>query len=105
MNEQFKWGGVSSLFLNKKSEKNSLGNVVTLTEREEYVCPSDGYFNLSCNYESSSITEGYVNGVRLVILSAPTSTPMREYQNTSIFVRAGMSIMFYGGWGSFYPIV
>lgn len=82
-----------------------MGNAVTLTENVDYTCSTDGYFRLDCSYEAGSITEGYVNDVRLVIMATPNGVAMREYQNTSLFVKAGMRIKFVGGWASFYPII
>ena len=84
---------------------NTIGKRYALTENEEYICPSNGYFLISNGSTPNSISCGYINGIELIKISNPTDGRLTSYQNMSIFVKEGMRIKFTGAVGYFYPVV
>lgn len=89
----------------KKGKQNNIERQVALIANTEYTCPSDGYFLVSSSATRGVISEGYVNGIALLRVSAPTDINLAGHINNSIYVRAGMKIRFTGTAGYFYPIV
>ena len=93
------------LFTLNKLEKNKIGKGYALTENEEYICPSDGYFLISNDSASNNVSCGYINDIEFIKISNPTDSRLTSYQNMSIFVKEGMRIKFTGTVGNFYPII
>ena len=89
--------------------KNGLGAEINLTNNTKYICPSDGYFTIFCDYMNKSYTRGYVEGKNVMTLSSTSGEASVNFvSNTysSIFVKRGMEIFFIGvstSKGYFYP--
>ena len=82
--------------VNNSLEKNILGEQVTLTIKENYVCPCDGYFKIYCVYDAGSYVIGFVNGKELIRIGTPSDRDNIANEQTSIFVKKGMTIKFDG---------
>lgn len=94
--------------VNSRIDANTFGSQVTLTNNEEYICPSDGYFCITCGYKTSSVARGWVNGLNVMVLSSTnnTATTLDNTTIASVFVRKGMTIKYTGtnAKGYFTPI-
>jgi len=81
-----------------KSELNSFGTPVYLTNGTDYVTPCDGYLLMIISGASGQMSLA-INGVAMAIING-------AYNRFSIFVKKGMTIQVSGsgGGGSFYPL-
>ena len=87
--------------------KNGLGAEIKLTKDTKYICPSDGYFEIDCAYDTNSYALGYVEGKRVMSVASNNSgAVLATFPFSSIFVKRGMEILFDGtsnANGYFYP--
>lgn len=94
--------------VNTKIGANTFGSQVTLTNNEDYICPSDGYFRITCSYRTSSVARGWVSSLNVMVLSSTnnTATTLDNTTIASVFVRKGMTIKYSGtnAKGYFTPI-
>ena len=94
--------------VNSRIDANTFGPQVTLTNNEDYICPSDGYFRITCSYMTSSVARGWVNSLNVMVLSSTnnTATTLDNTTIASVFARKGMTIKYTGtnAKGYFTPI-
>ena len=68
--------------------KNGLGAEIKLTKDTKYICPSDGYFEIDCAYDTNSYALGYVEGKRVMSVASNNSgAVLATFPFSSIFVK------------------
>lgn len=81
--------------INSDLTKHTLGAAVDLksyTTNNRYIAPMDGYLVVGCAGTAGDYTYGYVDGVQLAGVSAPTSGTLAGFDTTSAPVRKGMGL-------------
>lgn len=86
--------------LRSSLSKNLFDNSVSLSNNTDYICPSDGYFSISCGVYGGAHAQGYVNDVMLLGVTTITTSNTVSGQVSSVFVRKGMTLKYTGSTGS-----
>jgi hypothetical protein len=91
-------GGLNEL--NDRISSNTLGIAVAMTANTNYTAPSDGYFQVSIEYDSTSkYIIGRIEGQAVLSLAVP-STALSTSPRNSVFVKKGMILSYETNAGS-----
>lgn len=94
--------------LNAKMECEAFDHEIALSNETDYICPSDGYFTVSCGWAAGSGVFGYINNQLMITISSTNSGSSIPISNpvSSIFVKKNMVIKYVNianGSGRFIP--